>query len=93
MREIRNASGYSLDRLKNINRETLEYSPSQGFLSLREKLVKYYQRFNIALTPDDIIVTSGGSEAVLFAFMTCLNPGDEPDTRHRQKTRPLPILR
>ncbi len=66
-----------LDVLKNINRETLEYSPSQGFLSLREKLVGYYKRFKIDLTPDDIIITAGGSEAVLFAFMSCLNPGDE----------------
>lgn len=66
-----------LDALKHIDRTTLEYSPSQGFLSLREKLVSYYSRFNISLTPDDIIVTSGGSEAVLFAFLSCLNPGDE----------------
>ena len=67
----------ALDALKNVDRSVLEYSPSQGFLSLREKLVKYYSKFNIHLTPDDIIVTSGGSEAVLFAFLACLNPGDE----------------
>ena len=67
----------ALDALKTIDRSVLEYSPSQGFLSLREKLVKYYSKFNINLTPDDIIVTSGGSEAVLFAFLACLNPGDE----------------
>ena len=67
----------ALDALKNIDRTVLEYSPSQGFLSLREKLVKYYSKFNINLTTDDIIVTSGGSEAVLFAFLACLNPGDE----------------
>ena len=67
----------ALDALKNVDRSVLEYSPSQGFLSLREKLVKYYSKFNINLTPDDIIVTSGGSEAVLFAFLACLNPGDE----------------
>lgn len=67
----------ALDALKNVDRSVLEYSPSQGFLSLREKLVKYYSKFNIRLTPDDIIVTSGGSEAVLFAFLACLNPGDE----------------
>ncbi len=66
-----------LDALKHIDRTTLEYSPSQGFLSYREKLVAYYKGYNIDLTPDDIIVTTGGSEAVLFAFMTCLNPGDE----------------
>lgn len=67
----------ALDSLAKVDRSVLEYSPSQGFLSLREKLVKYYGRFNIALSPDDIIVTTGGSEAVLFAFMACLNPGDE----------------
>ena len=67
----------ALDALKNVDRKVLEYSPSQGFLSLREKLVKYYSKFNINLTTDDIIVTSGGSEAVLFAFLACLNPGDE----------------
>lgn len=66
-----------LDALKHITRTTLEYSPSQGFLSYREKLVDYYKKYDIELTPDDIIVTAGGSEAVLFAFMTCLNPGDE----------------
>ena len=67
----------ALDALNHVDRSVLEYSPSQGFLSLREKLVKYYGKFNIALSPDDIIVTTGGSEAVLFAFMACLNPGDE----------------
>ena len=67
----------ALDVMKTIDRSILEYSPSQGFLSLREKLVKYYSKYNIDLVPDDIIVTTGGSEAVLFAFLSCLNPGDE----------------
>ncbi len=66
-----------LDVLRHIGRDILEYSPSQGFLSYRRKLVDYYHRYNISLTPDDIIITTGGSEAVLFAFMSCLNPGDE----------------
>lgn len=66
-----------LDILRHIGRDILEYSPSQGFLSYRRKLVDYYKRYNISLTPDDIIITTGGSEAVLFAFMSCLNPGDE----------------
>lgn len=66
-----------LDVLRHSGREILEYSPSQGFLSYRHKLVDYYNRYNIHLTPDDIIVTTGGSEAVFFAFMSCLNPGDE----------------
>ncbi len=67
----------ALDALKHIDREVLEYSPSQGFLSLRKKLVEYYAKYNIDFTPDDIIITNGGSEAVLFAFLSCLNPGDE----------------
>ncbi len=66
-----------LDALRHIDRRVLEYSPSQGFRSLREKMVGYYARYDIRLTADDIIVTSGGSEAVLFAFLSCLNPGDE----------------
>ena len=55
----------------------LEYSPSDGYRSLREKLVTYYEQYQIKLSPEEIIVTTGGSEAVLFAFMSCLNPGDE----------------
>ena len=66
-----------LNVLKNIDRTLLEYSPSQGFLRYREKLTHYYEKFDIHLSADDIIITSGGSEAVLFAFLSCLNPGDE----------------
>ena len=66
-----------LNVLRDIDRKVLEYSPSQGFRSYREKLVGYYETYNIHLDADDIIITSGGSEAVLFAFLSCLNPGDE----------------
>ena len=66
-----------LDALKKIDRKLLEYSPSQGYLSYREKLCDFYKKFNINVTPDDIIITAGGSEAVLYSFMACLNPGDE----------------
>lgn len=66
-----------LEALKHIDRTVLEYSPSAGLPSLREKLREYYHRFNIEVDVDDIIVTTGGSEAVLFAFMACLDPGDE----------------
>ena len=67
----------ALDMLKHIDRVTLEYSPSQGFLSLRKVMTEYYDRFDVRLNPDEIIITTGGSEALLFAFMSCLNPGDE----------------
>lgn len=66
-----------LDALKNIDRKVLEYSPSQGNRSYREKLTHYYNKYNIHVSADDIIITAGGSEAVLFAFMSTLNPGDE----------------
>lgn len=67
----------ALDAIRNFDRKILEYSPSAGFRSYREKLVGYYAKYNIDVTADDIIITSGGSEAVLFAFLSCLNPGDE----------------
>ena len=67
----------AIDAIRNIDRKVLEYSPSAGYRSYREKLVGYYAKFNINLTADDIIITSGGSEAVLFSFLSCLNPGDE----------------
>lgn len=67
----------AIEALKNINRKVLEYSPSEGLKSLREKLCSYYSRFSIDVDTNDIIITTGGSEAVLFAFMACLDPGDE----------------
>jgi len=67
----------AFEALRNIDREVLEYSPSDGLLSLRQKLKQYYHRFNIEVDVEDIIVTCGGSEAVLFSFMACLDPGDE----------------
>ncbi|WP_028896344.1 pyridoxal phosphate-dependent aminotransferase [Prevotella sp. HUN102] len=65
------------DALKNINGTVMEYSPSQGYASYRGKLCGFYKKSDISLDADDIIITAGGSEAVLFAFMACLNPGDE----------------
>ncbi len=67
----------ALEALHHIDRKVLEYSPSEGLYSLRAKLKEYYHRFNIEVDVDDIIITTGGSEAVLFAFMACLDPGDE----------------
>lgn len=67
----------ALDAIRSIDRTILEYSPSDGYRSYREKLVGYYAKYDINVSADDIIVTTGGSEAVLFAFLACLNPGDE----------------
>ncbi len=67
----------ALRAIRNIDREILEYSPSNGYKSLRLKLAEYYKRFKIEVDETDIIVTTGGSEAVNFAFMACLDPGDE----------------
>lgn len=67
----------ALDAIKSIDRTTLEYSPSEGYKFYRDNLVKYYAKFDINLSANEIIVTAGGSEAVLYAFMACLNPGDE----------------
>ena len=66
-----------LEAARNLDRKILEYSPSQGHLSLRTKLVSYYAEYGIDLSPDEIIITTGGSEAVMFAYMACLDPGDE----------------
>lgn len=67
----------ALAAIKNIDRKILEYTPSEGIRSFREKLVKYYHKFKIIVDVEDIIITTGGSEAVTFAFMSCLDPGDE----------------
>ncbi|MCD6354178.1 MAG: pyridoxal phosphate-dependent aminotransferase, partial [Prolixibacteraceae bacterium] len=67
----------ALAAIKNFDHNILEYTPSEGIRSFREKLVKYYHKFNIDVNVDNIIITTGGSEAVTFAFMSCLDPGDE----------------
>ncbi|MDQ0105968.1 aspartate aminotransferase [Chitinophaga terrae (ex Kim and Jung 2007)] len=66
-----------LDAVRQSNFKILEYSHSAGNESYRRKLVEYYARFDISLTHEQIIVTTGGSEAIIFAFMACLDPGDE----------------
>jgi len=66
-----------LDAVKNADFKVLEYSHSAGNLSYRKKLVSYYAKNNIEVTPEEIIVTTGGSEAILFGFMSCLDAGDE----------------
>ena len=66
-----------MDAVKHNDLKVLEYSHSAGNESYRVKLVKYYQKVGIDVTPNEIIVTTGGSEAILFSFFSCLDPGDE----------------
>jgi aspartate aminotransferase len=66
-----------LDVVRNSNFKILEYSHSAGNESYRRKLVEYYQARNIKVNYTDIVITTGGSEAILFAMMACLDPGDE----------------
>ena len=67
----------ALDAVRQDKRTVIEYSPSEGFASYREGLAKYYQSVEVEVTADDILVTTGGSEALVFAFMSCLDPGDQ----------------
>ena len=67
----------AMDAIRGIKRDVLEYSPSEGFASYRSGLARYYESVGVAVTPDEIMITTGGSEALVFAFMSCLNPGDE----------------
>lgn len=66
-----------LDAVRNSDFKVLEYSHSAGFASYRNKLCTYYGRFGITLSPEEIIVTTGGSEAILFAIMSCLDKDEE----------------
>ena len=66
-----------MDAVKHTDMKVLEYSHSAGNESYRIKLVQYYHKVGIDVTPNEIIVTTGGSEAILFSFFSCLNPGDE----------------
>ena len=65
----------ALDAVRQDKRTVIEYSPSEGFASYREGLAKYYQSVDVEVTAEDILVTTGGSEALVFAFMSCLDPG------------------
>ena len=66
-----------LDAVRNSDFKVLEYSHSAGNESYRKKLVKYYNKVGIHVTPGQIIITTGGSEAILFGFMACMDAGDE----------------
>ncbi|MGJ1204905.1 pyridoxal phosphate-dependent aminotransferase [Sphingobacterium lactis] len=66
-----------LNALKNIDFKVWAYTPSEGTLSYRTKLAEYYNKINYNITPNDILVTNGGSEAITIAMQACLNPGEE----------------
>jgi len=65
------------EAIRNFDEEVLAYSLSEGNLSYREGLAAYYQKHNIPVQTEDILITTGGSEALMFAFQSCLDPGDE----------------
>jgi aspartate aminotransferase len=67
----------AMDAVRNVDRTVLEYSPSEGFARYRERLAAYYNGVGVDVTADEVLVTTGGSEALVFAFMTCLDAGDE----------------
>ena len=66
-----------LNAIKNIDFKVWAYTPSEGTLTYREKLTEYYNKLGYNITPDNILVTTGGSEAIIIAMMTCLDAGDE----------------
>ena len=66
-----------IDRIRNIDRTVIEYSNSEGYKSYRDGLAKYYQGIGLNVQSEDIMVTTGGSEALIFGFQTCFNPDDE----------------
>lgn len=67
----------ALDAVKNIDFNVIEYSHSAGFESYRKGLAEYYCKHNLNVSHEDILITTGGSEALLFAFNSCMNEGDE----------------
>ncbi|MCX8020963.1 MAG: pyridoxal phosphate-dependent aminotransferase, partial [Chitinophagaceae bacterium] len=68
---------FILDAVRNAEIRVLEYSHSAGNESYRRKLTRYYEKYGIHVSHNQMIITTGGSEAILFGFFTCLNPGDE----------------
>lgn len=70
-------SDTSLDAIRNADLRVIGYSHSAGNFSYRKKLADNYHQMGMAITPEQILITTGGSEAIAFAFLSCLNPGDE----------------
>ena len=66
-----------MNAIRNTDKKVIEYSHSAGYESYRKGLAEYYKKTGININSDEIMITTGGSEALVFAFMTCCNPGDE----------------
>jgi len=67
----------AVEQFRKLEWDVLEYSPSNGIASYRQALTRYYERFDVQLSAENILVTTGGSEAILFFMLACLDPGDE----------------
>lgn len=67
----------ALAAIRNFDQKVIEYSHSAGFESYRIKLAETYQKGGLPVTTEDILITTGGSEALIFGFMAACNPGDE----------------
>ncbi|MCX6286209.1 MAG: pyridoxal phosphate-dependent aminotransferase [Bacteroidetes bacterium] len=66
-----------MNKIRNIDLKVIEYSHSAGIPSYRKRLAEYYHKCGIEVSPEEMIVTTGGSEAIMFAMFSCMNPGDE----------------
>jgi len=67
----------AMEAIRNCTEKVIEYSHSAGNISYRKKLAKYYQNIGINVDENEMLITTGGSEAITFALMSCMNPGDE----------------
>lgn len=67
----------ALDAIRHFSQKVVEYSHSAGIYSYRQRLTEYYRRYHIEISPEEIVVGAGASEALLFAINTCMDPGDE----------------
>ncbi|WP_372643102.1 pyridoxal phosphate-dependent aminotransferase [Ancylomarina sp.] len=67
----------AMEAIRNCTEKVIEYSHSAGNISYRKKLAKYYQNIGINVDENEMLITTGGSEAITFSLMSCMNPGDE----------------
>lgn len=67
----------AIQKMQSTPVDVLAYSPSKGYLSLRKKITEYYQRYNVALDAEEILISTGASEGIFFTFLSCMDEGDE----------------